>query len=110
VNAIRRLLPEPLVDIVAPSSTIATLNQQAAENRWVLHLLHYIPERRGAAFDVIEDVIPIADIRVRVRTGKAVRQVRAVPQDQALEFRQEGAYASLVLPKLVGHQMLAFEF
>ena len=109
-NAIRRLLPEPLVEHSGPSSAIATLNQQTAENRWVLHLLHYIPERRGAAFDVIEDVIPLADIRVRVRTGKPVKQVRAVPQGQSLEFRQEGAYAAVTLPKLLGHQMIAFEF
>jgi hypothetical protein len=110
VNAIRRLLPEPLVETNAPSSAIATLNEQAQENRWVLHLLHYIPERRGTAFDVIEDVIPLAEIAVKVRTAKPVKQVRAVPQDQKLEFRQEGAYATLVLPKLAGHQMLAFEF
>jgi hypothetical protein len=110
MNAIRRLLPEPLVELTAPSSTIATLNQQAADNRWVLHLLHYIPERRGTAFDVIEDVIPLADIRVRVRTARPVKQVRAVPQGQTLEYRQEGEYVTFILPRLFGHQMVAIEF
>jgi hypothetical protein len=106
VNAIRRLLPEPAVELGAPSSTIAALNQQAAEKRLVLHLLHYIPERRGTAFDVIEDVIPVADVRVRVRTGAAARRVLSVPQGQSIDFRQEGAYVAFVLPKLVGHQMI----
>lgn len=110
MNAIRRPLPEPLVEHTGPSSTIATLSQQAAENRWVLHLLHYIPERRGSAFDVIEDVIPLADLRVRVRTGKPAKQVRAVPQGQPLEYRQDGAYVAFALPKLAGHQMVALEF
>lgn len=73
----------------------------------MLHLLHYIPERRGTAFDVIEDIIPLADVAVRVRTGKAVKQVRAVPQGQDLPFRQEGPYVAFTLPRLVGHQMIA---
>jgi len=110
MNAIRRLLPEPLVELGAPSSTIVTLNRQEAENRWVLHLLHYIPERRGVAFDVIEDVIPIFDVRLRVRTAKPVKQVRTAPEGQPLAFRQEGPYVAFTLPKLLGHQMIAIEF
>jgi hypothetical protein len=108
-NAIQRLLSEPLVKLDAPSSTIATLSEQASEKRWVLHLLHYIPERRGTAFDVIEDVIPLADIKVRVRTDKPIRQVLAVPQGQALKFQQEGAYVAFTLPRLMGHQMISLE-
>jgi hypothetical protein len=110
VNAIRRLLPEPLIVLGAPSSTIATLNQQPAENRWVLHLLHYIPERRGTDFDVIEDIIPVADLKVRVRTEKPVKQVLRVPQREPLEFQQDGVYAAFTLPKLEGHQMIALQF
>lgn len=110
VNAIRRLVPDPLVEIVAPSSAIATLSRQETQNRWVLHLLHYIPERRGVAFDVIEDVIPILDVRLRLRTGRAPKRVRTAPEGLALEFRQEGAYTAFTLPKLHGHQMIAIEF
>lgn len=110
VNAIRRLLPEPLVEVAAPSSTIAALNRQDAQNRWVLHLLHYIPERRGTAFDVIEDVIPIANVRLRVRTPKPPRRLLTAPQGQPLDFRQEGAHTAFTLPQLEGHQMIALEF
>lgn len=110
INAVRQLLPEPVLVLGAPSSTIAALNQQNAENRWVLHLLHYIPERRGTDFDVIEDVIPIADVRVRVRTEKAVKRVVRAPQGDPLEHRQEGMYTAFTLPRLEGHQMIAVEF
>jgi hypothetical protein len=110
ITAVRQLLPEPLLVLGAPSSTIAAVNQQAAEKRWVLHLLHYIPERRGADFDVIEDVIPIADVKVRLRTEKAVKRVVRAPQGEPLGHRQEGVYAAFTLPKLEGHQMIALEF
>lgn len=109
-NAIRRLLPEPLVEIKAPSSTIATLNQWSTANRWVLHLLHSIPELRGTACGVIEDVIPLSGVAVRVRTGKQVKQVRAVAQGQTLEFRQEGADTAFTPPQMVGHQMIVLEY
>ncbi len=108
-NAMKQLLAEPLVVLDAPSSTIVALNEQPQERRWVAHLLHYIPERRGTALDVIEDVIPVADVKLRVRTGRAVRRVTCVPQGRALEFRQEGAYTAFTLPKLEGHQMIAIE-
>jgi len=109
-NALGRLLAEPLVQMKAPSSTIAALSSQPAQNRWVLHLLHYIPERRGTAFDVIEDVIPLADLALKVRTGRAVKAVRTVPQGGELVARQEGAYTVFTLPKLLGHQMIELSF
>ena len=49
-------------------------------------------------------------VGLRVRTGRPVKQVRAVPQDQPVPFRQQGEYVELTLPKLLGHQMLALEF
>jgi hypothetical protein len=109
-NAVRQLIPMPLVVLNAPSSTLAALNAQPEQSRWVLHLLHFIPERRGAAFDVIEDMIPLADVGVKVHAARPVKEVIAVPQNQRLPFRQEGHYTAFVLPKLTGHQMIAIEF
>jgi hypothetical protein len=45
-----------------PTTLRVTLNAQPAEGRWVVHLLHYIPERRSQFIDVIEDVIPLFDV------------------------------------------------
>ncbi|MEM2513957.1 MAG: beta-galactosidase trimerization domain-containing protein, partial [Candidatus Bathyarchaeia archaeon] len=81
LNALDMLLPEPLVRAEAPSTTLVTLNEQTAENRWVLHLLHYIPERRGQDFDIIEDVIPLFNLRISVRIPKRVEEVTCVPEE-----------------------------
>jgi hypothetical protein len=32
--------------------------------RTIVHVLHYIPERRGLDSDVIEDVIPLANVQL----------------------------------------------
>jgi hypothetical protein len=110
LNALGLLLPEPLVRLEAPTTTLAAVNEQPAESRRVLHLLHYIPERRGQDFDIIEDVIPIFDVKVSVKTPKSVRDVVCVPEHEPLKFQQKSSRIEFVLPKLEGHQMIALNF
>ena len=110
VNALSMLLPEPTLRLQAPSSTLASVTAQARENRWVVHLLHYIPERRGQDFDVIEDVIPVLDVRLSVKAPRPVREVVCVPQMARLDFKTVEGRVEFVLPRLNGHQMIAIQF
>ena len=105
-NALARLLPEPLVKTTAPSAAVVTLNAQPAQNRLVVHLLHYVPERRGQAFDTIEEVLPITGVCLSVRVDQPVSEVRLVPQEQGLEFRQEGGRVEFLVPEVRGTQMV----
>ena len=109
LNALELLLPEPLVRVEAPTTASMALNEQSEENRWVLHLLHYIPERRGQDFDVIEDIIPLFEVKISVRVPKKVKEVVCVPEGKALKFEQKDR-VEFVLPKLTGHQMIALNF
>ena len=108
-NAIDLLLAEPVLRVEGPSTLLTAVNEQGSDRRWVVHLLHYVPERRGADFDVIEDVIPLNDVGVSLRAPGRVRAVRAVPQGTALRFEERDGRVRCVLPRLEGHQMLAFE-
>jgi hypothetical protein len=108
-NAVDLLLAEPVLRVEGPSTLLSAVNEQSAEGRWVVHLLHYVPERRGADFDVIEDVIPVDDVGVSLRVPERVRAVRAVPEGSDLPFEEKDGRVSCVLPRLEGHQMLAFE-
>jgi hypothetical protein len=110
LNALQRLLPDPLVRVVAPSATIVALNSQAQENRWVLHLLYYVPERRCEQYDVIEDVVPVYDVEVSVRTGVPVAGVSCVPQGEALPFSEREGLVTFTVPRLDGHQMVEIAF
>lgn len=103
-NAIDLFLPEKLVHVEGPSSLLTSLNEQSQEARRVLHLLHYIPERRGQAFDIIEDIIPLFDVRVSV-AGEA-QSVKLVPSGEALKFLNDGGRTHFVLPKIEGHAMV----
>ncbi len=110
LNALAMLLPDPLISLDAPSTTIATINGQPDENRWVVHLLNYIPERRGRNIDIIEDVFPVYDIAVSVRAAKKVRRVTKVPTDTSIPFSERNGRTEFSLDRLEGHQMIALSF
>jgi hypothetical protein len=110
LNALALLLPEPLLRHQGPSTLQVSLTEQAAQDRRVLHALHYIPERRGMDFDVIEDIIPLYNVPFSVRADRPVKRVACVPQEAALDFRQNGGRVEFTLPELVGHQMIVLEF
>ena len=110
LNAIGLLLGEQLLTHNGPTSLLATVNEQPEERRWVVHLLHYIPERRSQEIDIIEDVIPLYDVRVSLKVDTSVKAVTCVPEMRALPFFRENGRLCFVLPKLEGHQMIEIAF
>lgn len=106
LNALDLLLPDPLVRHTGPSTLLAVLNRQPAHNRTVLHLLHYIPERRGTSFDTVEDVIPLYDVELSLRCADPVTSVALRPSGEALPWRVEGERILVRVPKIAGHQMV----
>ena len=109
-DCIRELLPVQLLEHDGPSSLIATLNMQPEHDRQIIHLLHYIAERRGDEFDTIHDVIPVQDISVTLQAGKQVKGVRSVPSGEVLDFTQEGPSLRFIVPEVKGHHMVEIAF
>jgi hypothetical protein len=107
LNAMNTLLPEPLIKTQgAPTSTIASINRQAHQSRLVLHLLNYIPERRGNDFDTVEDVLPVRGISLSLNVPDKISKVTLVPQGEVLNFRENGGRLAFDLPEIKGHQMV----
>jgi hypothetical protein len=108
-NALKLLLPEPLVTHDGPSTLRVSLTEQPDEHRWVLHLLHYIPERRGESFDTIEDVIPLHDLTLSVRAPDGVKAVTRGPDGDALAYEVRDGRVEVAVPRLDGHGLVALE-
>lgn len=108
LNALNLLLPDPLIRHGGPTTLLVTVNEQPTDNRWVIHLLHYIPERRSQEIDTIEDVIPIYNVKISIKSPE-IKAVLCVPEQEPLTFTRRYGRVEFVVPRLVGHQMLALE-
>jgi hypothetical protein len=112
LNAINRLLPEPALRHDGPSTLITTVNNQPGHERNVVHLLHYVPVRKSVSIDVIEDVIPLYNVRVSLRAdlcraeGGAVPIVRLAPEMTEIPSGWDGGRLAFTVPVVMGHQMV----
>jgi hypothetical protein len=102
------LLPSPMVRVRAPSTAEVTLLRQSAEGeeRLLVHLLHYVPQRRAGNLDLVEDVIPLYDVPVAVRCDAPPARAYLAPQGDELKVVWDGEYASVVVPRVEGHQIV----
>ena len=105
-NALGRLLPNPVVVTDGPSTLIVMLNEQKEDNRRIVHLLHYVPERRSQEIDTIEDVIPLCNVRVSLRSDHDYRTAVCVPSGTPLELEPKDGRVEFVVPEIRGHQMV----
>ena len=110
-DALEYFIGEKLVRYEGPSTLNIQLNAQEEKNRDVLHILHYITEKRSEDIYTVEDKIPLYDLEIQVNTdGKQVKEVRSVPDETPLSFVQEGKYVKFSVKKVDGHQMICIQY
>lgn len=109
MNALRRLLPDPMLEAKAPSTAQITLTRQAAAGRDIVHILHYIPEKRYEKAETVEEVIPLYNVELSLRREQAPRRVYLAPSGTPLSVDHAAGITRLVVPEVVGHQMVVVE-
>lgn len=103
-NCLSRLLPRPRVgEHNLPSTAVVTVRRQGTD--LVIHLLHYVHQRRGL-LDIVEDALPLVDVELRIRSEQGPSAVQLVPQEEPLEWDFRDGYVHLGLPRTGGHQMI----
>jgi hypothetical protein len=104
-NCLARLLPCPRVGANnLPSTAIVTVRQRQAD--LLVHVLHYIHQRRGQGMDVIEDVLPLHDVTLSVRAARRPEAVLLLPDAQPLEWEWQDGYVRLTLPRVDGYAVV----
>lgn len=107
-----RFLPQPLIQSDLPTTAEVTLLHQPASaegDRLVCHVLHYVPQRRAPDLDLVEDVIPLHNRHLMVRTEWTPARVYLAPARIPLATTTEGSYTHVALPQIDGHAMVIFE-
>jgi hypothetical protein len=105
-EALTRLIGPGLIRHDGPSSLLVALNEQAEHNRWVIHLLHYIAQRRSEKLDIIEEPNPTGPVRLSLASGRAAASVRRVPEGVAVAFEQRDDELSIDLDDICGRLVL----
>lgn len=110
-DALEMLLEEKLVQHDGPSTLVTALNRQEEENRDILHLLHYVTEKRSEDIYTVEDVIPIYMTTMKIYVGeKKVKSVSLVPEEDLVAFKQKGGYIIFTLQEIKGHNMISIQY
>jgi hypothetical protein len=108
------------VETSLPTTGRVSLMKQEPQSRYVLHLLHAVPVRRGASqsqwatgtwgCEVIEDLHPVHDVQVQVCVPEEVKSARLVPEGRELELSREGGAVSFTIEKVECHSMIELAF
>ena len=99
-----RLLGERIFTSNLPSTAEVTVRSHGSDA--LVHLLHYVPQRRAESIDIVEDVLPVTDIWLSVRLPHAPEAVRAQPGNESLPFTYADGRVEVTLPRLEGYRLL----
>lgn len=119
-NCIDQLLAdEKSLEISLPSSARVSLMEQPEENRFVLHLLYAEKVCRGGnlqlsggtvqgsgQIEIIEDLTPLHQVRVCLKTRKPVSRVFLQPEGREVDAQIETGRVSFSIDSFLCHAMV----
>ncbi len=98
------------LSVTLPAQGVTTLMDQKSRHRFVHHLLYASPVKRGQGIEVIEDILPVYDIQVTVKPGKAIQKVYLAPQMTEIPFTVQDGAVTYTVDKIENHQMVVLEY
>lgn len=101
---------EQLVKHNGPSSLIALLNHQPAQKRYVLHLLHYVPENKCKDLLIVDSKLPLHQLKIQLSLPniKNISLVRDGGQLTQIELNCDSL--QFELDKLEGYQLISLSY
>lgn len=109
INEIARMLPKPMLKLENfPSYGQATITRQDA--RTMLHLLCYVPEKRGKVMEIVEEPSIALDVQAQVRLdGPSPKKVYFAPDMEEIPFTVEDGYVKFAVPVVKGYKLIVME-
>jgi hypothetical protein len=108
-SVIRRFLPDPLLRVKnLPSYGRATVTEQPGHR--IVWLTAFVPERRGAKVDMIEEGSEVHNLEIALRADAGdISRVYTAPGRIPLEFKMENGYCHVQLPEMTGYAVIVLE-
>ena len=106
-KCINLLLDAPLLRTNLPSSAEVTYRKQ--HDKTIVHILHYIAEKKSRRMTVVDTKLPLTDLRLQIRCERVPQRVYLAPTMEELAFEYKDTYVFVEIPKLEGHGMIVIE-
>jgi hypothetical protein len=106
-NAIDLLLPQRLTRHNGPSTLTVSVLEQPEKQRYSVHLLSYIPVRKSASIDIIEERTPVRDLTLELHAPRKICGARLVPEGRELPVDQGGR---VTIPLIDGYAILELPY
>ena len=108
-NLVALLNPAPLIRAEnLPSFARVTVMTQ--KGRRIVYVMNYVPERRGAVIDMIEEAIESHDVCISLAlNGREVRKAYLAPSGAKLALSVKDGYAEVTIPVITGWAAAVFE-
>lgn len=124
VKTLKKLLGETLIETNLPSTARLAIAEQAADSRYIVHLLFGSPVKRGGDLDfnaegalnivngieVIEDLTPLNNVKCSVKTARPVKRVTLEPQGVELPFENNVGRCEFKVDSFICHQIAALHY
>ena len=105
-NAIDGLLPARIIRHDGPSTLRATLLHQPEHRRYAAHILCYIPVRKSATIDLVEERTAYRDLTLEIHVDHKLSSATLVPSGEALALHGN----KLTLPLVDGYAVVQLNY
>ena len=109
LRCLAELHRKPMVRSTMPSAGRVSLLHQPQLNRYVLHLLYAPPMQRGRCI-VIEDQVPLHDVRVTLNLPHRPRCVEMPLRNEQLSIKRGPDGDVLHLPPFASHEIVTISY
>jgi len=86
-----------------------TMIQQPEQNRYCINMTYASPIRRGCA-EIIEDIVPIYNVRVSVQVPEKIQKIRFGLSDEEIPFTVQGGRICFTVPELHCHTSIVLDY
>ena len=97
------------VSVNIPDKAVVTYTYQEKEQRNILHLLYAHTTVRGENTEVIEDTVPLYNVKCSVKHSKKPRKVSLQPHNEEIPFEFINGEVKFTVPKVDIHAMVVIE-
>lgn len=102
-----------------PTTADVVLNYQPSQNRLVLGMLNYIPRRSSTNIDVVQDVTPIYDIKLKINwknilqklgLTKKIKSIVLATTNEKISFTDEHSNIRITVPCINGYEFVVINY